>query len=324
MKRIHISVIVPVYKVEKYVERCARSLMEQTMQEIEYIFVDDCTPDESIKLLKNVIEGYPERKKCCKIIHHDRNLGIAAARNTGLKEAVGDYIIHCDSDDWVEKNAYEEMYRKAKETGADIIATDYYEDFQNKSNVIKQAYPKNTQQCIKCMLAGYIHCGTWNKLVRNEIYRKNNICFPIGIDMWEDVLTEIRLLYYAESIAYIPKQYYHYVQYNVESYTKKLSEKSLLNMVDAIEYLDEFFKQNMEPEFRQYLCYKKLTVKLNLLLNSRGNRQKDWNKLYPEANKWIASYKKMSIYWRIAMLFANIQCLFLFNIMAYLSNVVKK
>ena len=119
-----VSVIVPVYGVEKYIERCDRSLFEQTLEDIEFIFVDDCTPDKSIEILKNVLEDYPLRKKQVLIISHEKNMGLPIARQSGLKVASGDYIIHCDSDDWVDTTMYEKMYNKAIEDGSDVVVCD--------------------------------------------------------------------------------------------------------------------------------------------------------------------------------------------------------
>ena len=117
-----VSVCIPVYGVEKYIERCARSLFEQTMKDdIEFIFVDDCTPDKSIEVLQKVLEEYPNRKDQVKIIHHEVNKGLTGARNTALKYVSGDYIIHCDSDDWVDKDLYATMYKKAAKENADVV-----------------------------------------------------------------------------------------------------------------------------------------------------------------------------------------------------------
>ena len=111
-----VSVCIPVYGVEKYIERCARSLFEQTMKDdIEFIFVNDCTPDKSIEVLQKVLEEYPNRKEQVKIIHHEINRGVSAARKTALMNSHGEYIIFCDSDDWVDTNLYEVMYKKAVE-----------------------------------------------------------------------------------------------------------------------------------------------------------------------------------------------------------------
>ena len=108
MSDIKISVCIPVYGVEKYIERCIRSLWEQTMQDgIEFIFVNDCTKDKSIEIIEQVLEEYPHRKKQTTIIHHPKNSGLVAARNTALAHAKGQYIIHCDSDDWCDLDLYE-------------------------------------------------------------------------------------------------------------------------------------------------------------------------------------------------------------------------
>ena len=100
-----VSILVPVYGVEKYIERCARSLFEQTYDNIEYIFVDDCTKDRSIVILQKVLEGYPNRKNQVKILHHEKNRGLSAARNTALDASTGDYLMHVDSDDYLRKDA---------------------------------------------------------------------------------------------------------------------------------------------------------------------------------------------------------------------------
>lgn len=125
MERPKISVIIPVYGVERYIEQCACSLFEQTMQDgIEFIFVDDCSPDKSIEILENVLREYPHREQQVKIIRHTENQGLGGARKTGMEYATGEYIIHCDSDDWVEPECMKrfiEKLRKKTQTLSDAI-----------------------------------------------------------------------------------------------------------------------------------------------------------------------------------------------------------
>ena len=99
-----VSVIVPVYGVERYMERCARSLFEQTLDDIEFIFVDDCSPDRSLDILNEVLEEYVDRQLQTQIVRLDQNGGLPNARKVGLRLATGNYIIHCDSDVWVERD----------------------------------------------------------------------------------------------------------------------------------------------------------------------------------------------------------------------------
>lgn len=318
-----ISVIIPIYNVEKYIERCVRSLMEQTLQEVEYIFVNDCTPDRSLEVLQRVLSDYPKKEQCVSIISHTVNKGVAAVRNTGLANARGEYVIYCDSDDWIEQDMYEAMYRKAKETDADIVVTDFYNEYATRLSVVEQPYPNDSLKCIQLMLSGRLHCGTCNKLVRKSLYVENHINFPNSINMWEDVLTTIPLCYHASNIAYIPKAYYHYTQFNENSYTQHVSENSLQNMLEAVRQLEQFLVENHLENMNKELCYMKLTVKLNLLLNSNGKRQKEWSKIYPEATYYIRRYQAMSFYWRIALAFSSWNLLPIFNIMAWIRKRVR-
>ena len=97
-----VSVIIPIYKVEAFIVRCVNSLMRQTLSDIEYIFVNDATPDNSMALLQLIVNSYPERKEQVRIVEHEYNQGLPAARNSGLAVATGKYIFHCDSDDYME------------------------------------------------------------------------------------------------------------------------------------------------------------------------------------------------------------------------------
>ena len=121
-KRVQkVSIIIPIFKVRNFIERCVCSLFEQTLKDVEYIFVDDASPDDSIDILKSCIDRYQERKNQVTILTHEQNQGLPAARNTGLAVATGEYVFHCDSDDFVEKDMLEVMYKAAKEKHADMV-----------------------------------------------------------------------------------------------------------------------------------------------------------------------------------------------------------
>ena len=107
-----VSILVPIYGVEQFIERCARSLFEQTYQNLEYVFVNDCTPDKSIEILTRIIEYYPKRFNSIRIISHEKNRGIAASRNTAYDNATGEFVTIVDSDDWLELNAIELLKRR--------------------------------------------------------------------------------------------------------------------------------------------------------------------------------------------------------------------
>lgn len=138
-----VSIIIPIYGVELFIERCAISLFEQTLDDIEYIFVDDCTMDKSVQILQGIIAKYPQRKDNVFIIRHERNKGLASARKTGLKFVHGEYVAHCDSDDWVERNMYEYLYQEAISANADIVWCDYYRSDGKQKKQFQRRYNLN-------------------------------------------------------------------------------------------------------------------------------------------------------------------------------------
>lgn len=207
-----VSVCVPVYGVEKYIERCAMSLFEQTMTEgIEFIFVNDCTKDKSIEILERVLDEYPQRKSQVKIIHHEKNGGLVAARKTGLAHATGDYIIHCDSDDWVDVNIYEVMYNKAVETSADMVYCDYVCVSENSSSPILLCPDLTQETMLKGVLDTSIHAGLWNKMFRRNIAQDENLYTPDHICLMEDTLRVAQMLLQCSRIAkcHVPVFYYY-------------------------------------------------------------------------------------------------------------------
>ena len=146
MKIPAVSVLVPVYNVSKYIERCAHSLFQQTFDDIEYVFVNDCSPDDSIKKLQKVIEQYPNRKKRVQIIHHDKNRGASVSRNTCLENSTGKYIQFIDSDDWIESDMIETMYNKAETESADIVVCDFVIEKANTKEFCRDFVPLHQEE----------------------------------------------------------------------------------------------------------------------------------------------------------------------------------
>lgn len=299
-----VSVIIPVYNVEKHIERCLRSLFEQTLQSIEYIFVDDCSPDNSIDILNKMIEEYPNRKKDITLIKHASNKGIAAVRNIGSYAAKGEYIIHCDSDDWVSIDAYKIMYEKAKKTEADIVICGFnYIYPKEKIRIIPTIY-STVDETLRASLSGTIHNSVWNKMIRRDIYIKNNIkCFD-GIDMFEDTCIIPRLIYNSTKIEYVEKCLYNYNLCNENSYTNEWKNKSLLDIIYVTDFLVDFFtkdeitkKINLEIECN----YLKLQTKLLLLLHSNKVLRKQYCNKYNVAIKYIWYHPSLNIMYKILL-----------------------
>ncbi|MBS9768167.1 MAG: glycosyltransferase family 2 protein [Flavobacteriaceae bacterium] len=222
-----VSIITPIYNVEEYIERCAVSLFEQDFNDIEYIFINDCTPDNSIKILERVIEKYPNRKPNVKILHHEENKGLGSARNIGLQQAFGEYILHIDSDDWCEVNMVSSLYKKAKETDADIVGCDFYKSYKERDICFKQEYSEDIEEnLLQLLLNNKVVASVWSKIVRRDLYIKNKIYPPKNINFAEDLWLMIRLFSVAEKIEFVPKAFYHYWQENENAITNKKTKRS--------------------------------------------------------------------------------------------------
>lgn len=223
-----VSVIVPVYGVEKYIERCARSLFEQTLDDIEYLFIDDCTPDRSIDILKNVLDEYPFRKKQAIIHRMEQNSGQAAVRKWGMQNATGDYIVHCDSDDWVELDMYKTMYERAIDESADIVVCNFKRTNGIDYNKIeKGCHSINKSEYIENCIFQKDHWSLWNKIISRELLNSANITYPQD-PMGEDMAIFFQLVCNCKKISYVDEAYYNYFCNN-GSITKKNSESRCLN-----------------------------------------------------------------------------------------------
>ncbi len=215
---IELSIIIPVYGVEKHIEQCARSLFEQSLKDnIEFIFVDDASTDHSIEILKRVIDDFPNRKKQIKIIHHNKNQGLPQARKTGIYAAKGKYVIHCDSDDWLTTQAYENLLDKAKNDNADIVICDYYEAFENINKHCHQTI--NQPTLLADILMRKASGSVWNKMVKRTLYDEK-IIYPTA-GMGEDLVLTHQLIYRAKKISYLPEALYYYRQ-NPESMSRDI------------------------------------------------------------------------------------------------------
>ena len=243
-----VSVCVPVYKVEQYIERCARSLFEQTYENIEYVFVDDCSPDNSIAIVKRVAEQYPHRKPNVRLIRHKTNSGLGQARNTGVCEAKGDFILHVDSDDYIDANVVKWLVEKQKETKADIVRYPKKILYKTKTQ-IEQVREYNSprdllEDILACKTAGNV-CGG---LIRTSPYRDYNIKVEGHVNQSEDFQVMTRLLYYAKSIAVVNDVYYYYDRTGENSYSNNMTERSYQQIAISLELIDDFLMRNNEKD----------------------------------------------------------------------------
>ncbi len=247
-----VSILVPVYGAEKYIERCAHSLFEQTYPDIEYIFVDDCSPDSSIDVLMQVLEGYPQRKNHVHIIRHDKNRGLAAARNTAVDVCQTEFLMHVDSDDWIEKSTIEKLLKKQAEADADIVCFDIKVAFQNYIDYYKNTdYADGKDLTIKMLLGKSPH-QVWGHLIRRNLYVDNEIKVLEGINQSEDFQVMPRIAYYAKKVATLREVLYNYDRTREDSYTNNFTIKSELQIRETYKILSDFF-ENKSEEYNEAL-----------------------------------------------------------------------
>lgn len=292
---INVSVIIPVYGVELYIERCCRSLFEQTLSVgVEYIFIDDASKDRSIEILESVIAEYSEHLHDVKIIHHQSNKGLPAARNTGLRCAKGEYVMHVDGDDYLEKNALELFYNAAKSNDADVVWSDYYIAFENKKRLIKQPIFYTPQDAVRGMLRGTMKYNVWNKLCRRSLYTDNGIVFPEGQSMGED-LTMIMVFLNARKCAYVDCALYNYVQspnQMTATYTEDKFNSLRYNCYRISQYIDRNFS---EADYRSEYSALKQLMKWPFLLDGKYSSYRRWHQWFPESDDFIWQTKGVNI-----------------------------
>lgn len=213
-----VSVIVPIYNVAKYIERCARSLFEQTLDDIEFIFIDDKSPDNSISILKAVLEEYPQRVAQTIIYHMPCNSGLPTVRKQGIYMATGDFIANCDSDDWIDRNMYKLMYDEAVKNNYDIIKCNFArcnETYYKQCYTIPVDHFEDKKLLFNDLLKGTDLSTLCDKLVKRSLFYDNHILHPKD-NMLEDYVVTTQLMYYSKKVGYVKDVLYFYYQ-NPES-----------------------------------------------------------------------------------------------------------
>lgn len=260
-----VSVIVPIFRAEKHIERCARSLFGQTLDDIEYIFVDDFSPDNSMSILSSVIAKYPQKEKNIIKLKNDVNRGVLQTRLRGIQEAHGDYIIHCDADDWVDSTMYEHLYNKAIIEDADIVWCGFYKSYGSVSKEVKQ---NGTDAPIHDILLSKKQGALWNHLVRQEIVRNTSIISPKQ-NMAEDMTLLLQYFFLSKKWSYINEPLYYYYQNTNSVSSGETNEKIIFQaqqMADNVDIFTEFLHQSGKSnKWRKELVYRKFFNKRWLL-----------------------------------------------------------
>lgn len=321
-----VSVIVPIYNVSAYIERCARSLFEQTLDDIEYIFINDCTLDNSMVILEKVLNDYPHRKQQTRILKMSTNSRQAAVRRHGIKLASGEFIIHCDADDWVDVDLYEKMYNEATCSNADIVICPIRDEYKNRGiNRPVSILPKISRDILKDWYCKPVGMFAWNKLVRRAIYTNYNILPYEGINMWEDNGLFLRIFYYAQSVSTINDALYHYNRTNSSAMTNGYGRDAVEQMIECARRIDSFFRSQSDfVKFEKTVLALKFFARVNLVTDSFVDLHR-YYKLFPESNKIISliSLTSFSKRGKIRFLFVKYKLAWLFVILYKIKKYIK-
>lgn len=246
MRQMKVSVLVPVYGVERYIEQCAVSLMEQTYKDVEYIFVDDCTPDASVDRLCDVVARYPERESQVRIIANEHNLGSACVRQTALDSATGDAVIFVDSDDYVDFHMIECLVNEMEHSNTDMVDGGFA--VVSNEKIVKENMPLrvNDKAYLKTILCQNVEPNRiWGRLIKKSLFTDNDIHFYQGIDYSEDFSVLPKLLVDARR-SWIERCIYFYRDDNPQSYTNNISTKNAVSFLKSQSIIASFLKQHVK------------------------------------------------------------------------------
>lgn len=288
-----VTVIITIYNRERFIADCARSLFGQTLDDVEFLFVDDASTDNSVSVLEEVIAEYPPRKEMIHVLQMEQNGGRAVARQTGIDHATGEYVIHVDSDDWVDTDMLELLYTKAKETDADIVGCNITHEYKTYQKIFRQTYYEIMDDNIRGLLNGKIFPSLCTSLTRTSLIKENHIIFPQGIDTGEDLLFNLQLYLHANKVIGIDAPSYHY-RHTEESGSFKHTEKSIKSVIEVARRIDELMKEAGNYErFKYDILFRKFSMKSALVItfDNEDNNQA-WLHLFPETHPYIWSYKQ--------------------------------
>ena len=300
-----VSVILPVYGVADYIEACTKSLLAQTLDEVEFLFVDDHGPDDSIAILQRTIEGHP-RASQFRVLTPEHNLGAGMARNFGIPEAQGEYISFIDSDDTVEPDMLEVLYNKAKALDSDICCCYMQKCFPDGSTGDLLVMPRVeevelTHDNRAFVLTHYLPPFA-SMIYRREMILANDIRFPE--DRAADDSFFVSCVWMkARSVAYVDRPLYHYLirpgsvttTMQSDKYKKRLAVfGKLMQYAKEYDAYDEF-----KPEL-DYMYLKKgyLSSVANYIRNSRRPQSATYREIYDELLKQVPDYQGNSYYRR--------------------------
>lgn len=305
MESMTVSVIIPVYNASATLGVCLDSLNRQTIQRFELLFIDDSSTDRSLDILMSYAEQYSTGDFVVKVLRHERNRGVAAARNTGLEYATGEYVYYVDADDFIEPDTLECLLKEAQEKELDIVGHEWFLTFKSDERYMKQPLFVTPDEALRQMMCGVMRWNLWLFLVRRSLYVENNIRFIEGMNMGEDMMVMMKLFACAKRVTIINRAFYHYGQSNSGSLTKTYSAEHIRQVTNNVQEAERFISASSYAGLlSEFIPLLKLNIKLPLLITDDESRYRQWTEWFPEANGYVMKNKRLPLRTRLLQLAA--------------------
>lgn len=289
-----VSIIIPVYNAGKTVVTAIEGIQTQTYTMLELLFINDGSSDESHQIIEKSRASLESLGMRVNVVSHNQNQGVAAARNTGLDHATGEYIYYVDADDAIEPDAIETLVRAAEKHQADIVGCNWFLTFAQRERKMNQPAFTTPWDAIRQILEGTMRWNLWLFLVKRSLYEAHSIRFLPDRNMGEDLLVMMQLFIVASRVAYVDRALYHYGQSNEESLTKVYSDRHIDEVTENVLAAERVLRRSPYVEkLGHRIDYLKLNIKLPLLITDRYEQHRRWLRWFPEANNRVMENKAL-------------------------------
>lgn len=280
-----VSILIPIYKAEKYFAECLSSVFEQTYDSIEYIFVNDSTPDNSMDVLRQVMKSYPHRESSIVIFENEQNRGVAYTRNILIEHATGDYVYFVDSDDIIERNAIETFVNVAEKETVDIVRCNYSKFYGGQSYpIIRKPMSANEDLLAHCLSNDYGMESLCFLFIRRKLFTEHHLRFSENINGCEDFLMTVKLFYYTNKVIDTHQPLYYYRLDNNLSITHQ-EQAFRTHALKAVEEIVSFLKEKgLYDHYKEQVLCLMFTSKQNFLLNKNIRNIEKYINTFPESN----------------------------------------
>lgn len=290
-----VSIIIPVYNTEQYLPHCIDSLLSQAFTDFELLLIDDGSKDCS----GQICDEYAAKDSRVRVFHKE-NGGVSSARNLGLRNAQGEWIIFIDSDDWISESMLHDMHEKATSENSDIVYCDLKTVFNEHTEILHIAkYDSDKVNMLNNFIKSTFG-SVVGMLAKRRLYESNQVRFPIGVKFCEDFYVAVRLMLFSEKICYIPTAYYCYNRQNETSasysFTQAHSDSVQWVFMDTI---DLFQKEGIYTEYAESLSWRLLKCKQDLVLDKSTYGK--FLSMHPDSHKYIWNCPYLNLKIKIMM-----------------------